>query len=182
MDHKISSIKSGMNDDGYVLVLALVMLAFLSIIGVAALNTTDVEMQIAANDKLEKEIFYGTESGCRRGGQWIRNIQTSQVEDYADDTLIDAYIAAASFDSSLQVRQVDEDDEANLGDDDYRVKYRYDIKESETVGGTRLDCQPIEGNNPNMLECYYDVSCATTTGLGGSRAIDIRIDKPTDFN
>lgn len=170
------------NQQGFILVLSLVMLAVLSVIGIAALNTTDVELQIAGNDKAEKVVFYSAESGCRRGGQWLRNLQMVIVDDYVDSDLMSAYLTDQNFNSSLDVHDISPTEESNLGDADYAAKYVYGIKESEASPGTRLECRPIPGNNPNILECFYDVSCTTTTSYGASKAIDIRVAKPTDFN
>ncbi|MBW1981381.1 MAG: hypothetical protein JRJ12_09160 [Deltaproteobacteria bacterium] len=47
---------------GMVLVLALLMLAAISIIGIAALNTSDTEMKIAQNEKQLARQFYDAES------------------------------------------------------------------------------------------------------------------------
>lgn len=170
------------NENGFVLVLCLVMLTILSVIGIAALNTTDVELQIAGNDKVEKQVFYGAESGCRRGGQWLRNLQMVVVDDYVDSNLMNAYITSQNFNAAMGIHDITETEETNLGDDTYAAKYIYGVKESEAAPGTRLECRPIPGNNPNILECLYDVSCTTTTSYGGSRSIDIRVAKPTDFN
>lgn len=170
------------NQDGFVLVLSLIMLAVLSVIGIAALNTTDVELQIAGNDKAEKVVFYGAESGCRRGGQWLRNLQMVIVDDYVDSDLMTDYLAAQNFNASMDVHDISPTEESNLGDANYAAKYIYGIQESEAAPGTRFECRPIPGNNPNILECLYDVSCTTTTSYGGSKAIDIRVAKPTDFN
>ncbi|WP_136808417.1 pilus assembly PilX family protein [Desulfosediminicola flagellatus] len=170
------------NQDGFVLVLSLIMLAVLSVIGIAALNTTDVELQIAGNDKAEKVVFYGAESGCRRGGQWLRNLQMVIVDDYVDSDLMTDYLAAQNFNASMDVHDISTTEESNLGDANYAAKYIYGIKESEASPGTRLDCRPIPGSGPDFLVCLYDVSCTTTTSYGGSKAIDIRVAKPTHFN
>ncbi len=50
-------------DNGFVLVVALVMLLVLSLIGIFALNTTDFELQISGNDKVAKESFYEADGG-----------------------------------------------------------------------------------------------------------------------
>lgn len=170
------------NQHGYVLILSMVMLIILSLIGIFALNTTDIELRISGNERQEKQIFYGTESGCRRGGQWLRNLQLSVVDDYVDTDLFSTYLAKQDFSSAMKIRDITKNEEANLGDAHYPVKYEYDIAESESTPGTRLDCQPIPGNNPGILNCFYDVACDTATISGGARVIAIRVHKPTDFN
>ena len=169
------------NQEGFVLVLSVVMLAILSVIGIAALNTTDIELKISGNDKAEKEVFYGAESGCRRGGQWLRNLQMVVLDEYVDDDLMTSYITAQDFNAAMDVHDISAGEETNLGAS-YKANYLYGIKESESAPGTRIECRPIPGNNPNILECLYDVSCETATSYGGAKNIDIRVAKPTDFN
>ena len=51
------------NEQGFVLITSLMMLTVLMIIGIAATNTTDVELQIAGNDKADKMTFYAADAG-----------------------------------------------------------------------------------------------------------------------
>lgn len=51
------------NEDGFVLITAMVMLVILTLLGTFALNTTIFELQIAGNDRVHKETFYKAESG-----------------------------------------------------------------------------------------------------------------------
>lgn len=174
--------KKKVGEEGFVLVVALMILVVLSVLGIAGLNSTDMEMQISASDKIEKQVFYGTESGCMRGGQWLRNLQLQPLVDYADDDLVSAYVSANDFTTGMTIHDIAEDEESNLGGAHYPVKYVYGIGEAEDESGLRLSCEPIPGNNPNILRCYYEVSCSSIATSGGNRALDIRVAKPTDFN
>ena len=51
------------NEEGYVLVTALIMLLLLTMIGLAANLTTTTELQIAGNDKVHKQTFYDADGG-----------------------------------------------------------------------------------------------------------------------
>ena len=51
------------NEQGFVLVLAIFMLTICSIIGIAAMNTSITEIDIAGNEKVHKETSYQTEAG-----------------------------------------------------------------------------------------------------------------------
>lgn len=51
------------NEDGSVLVLALVMLVLLTLLGIAVTTTSIIELQIANNDRLHKTAFYTAEAG-----------------------------------------------------------------------------------------------------------------------
>lgn len=59
------------NEEGFVLVIALVMLVLLSLLGIFALNTTDVELQIAGNDKASKMTFYKADGGVQAASELL---------------------------------------------------------------------------------------------------------------
>lgn len=57
-----------MNDDkGFVLITALLIMVVLTIIGIAATTNTSLELQIAGNDKVHKQAFYGAEGAAILG-------------------------------------------------------------------------------------------------------------------
>lgn len=55
------------NEDGFVLIVALMMLVILTLLGTFALNTTNFELQIAGNDKVAKQTFYKADGGTQAG-------------------------------------------------------------------------------------------------------------------
>ncbi len=58
------------NEEGSVMVVALILLVFLTIIGISASTTAGIEIRIAGNDKAQKVAFYAAESA--RGFASIR--------------------------------------------------------------------------------------------------------------
>ncbi len=52
------------NENGFVLVASLLILLILLIIGVAATNTSTIELQIAANEKIHQQTFYQADGGA----------------------------------------------------------------------------------------------------------------------
>ena len=54
-------------EGGFVLVVAMVVLVLLTIIGISATNMTNVELQIAGNDKVHKTTFYRADGGTEIG-------------------------------------------------------------------------------------------------------------------
>jgi hypothetical protein len=52
---------------GFVLIVSLVVLLLLTIIGISATNLTNVELQIAGNDKVHKDTFYRADAGTELG-------------------------------------------------------------------------------------------------------------------
>ncbi|MCP4413688.1 MAG: hypothetical protein GY808_14100 [Gammaproteobacteria bacterium] len=59
------------NENGSALILAVLMLAILTIIGVSSLTTSTVEIQIAGNDKVHKTSFYAADGGTEIGREMI---------------------------------------------------------------------------------------------------------------
>jgi len=55
------------NRDGFVLVAALIFLVILTVMGMSASSSMQVEMMISKNDRLAKEAFYGAEGGLDIG-------------------------------------------------------------------------------------------------------------------
>jgi hypothetical protein len=55
--------KTGAGEEGFILVLALFMLTICTIIGMAAMMTSTMEIDIAGNGKVSKETFYQAETG-----------------------------------------------------------------------------------------------------------------------
>ncbi len=55
-------VRSGKNEDGSVMVVAILILALLTIIGIAAMSTTNVELKISGNEKSYKMALYAAEA------------------------------------------------------------------------------------------------------------------------
>ena len=51
------------NEKGFILVTAMVVLLLLVLIGIGAMRTSSIEVLIAGNDKFHKEAFYSADSG-----------------------------------------------------------------------------------------------------------------------
>ena len=65
------SVMPGMNtlknEEGFVLVAALMILTILVIVGITATNTSNLEMQIAGNERFAKQAFYEADGGTEAG-------------------------------------------------------------------------------------------------------------------
>lgn len=78
------------NEKGMVLVLAIFMLALLSMIGLSSMMTSTTDINIAGNDKFSKIVYYQTESGLTVGGEAARlfyypDNNTTLEEGFLDD-------------------------------------------------------------------------------------------------
>ncbi|MEA3359636.1 MAG: pilus assembly PilX N-terminal domain-containing protein [Thermodesulfobacteriota bacterium] len=59
------------NEQGSVLVLSILILALLSLVGIAAITTSTIENKIAGNEKFYKIAFYEAEGGTELGAELI---------------------------------------------------------------------------------------------------------------
>ena len=70
---KITSITN--NQQGSVIIMAVIILALLSIIGIAATNTSTTEMKITTNGLLHNMAFYTADSGIAAGRAALNNLK-----------------------------------------------------------------------------------------------------------
>ncbi len=95
------------NEKGFVLVISLLILLILVIVGIAALNTTTIELQIAGNDKVHKQTFYAAEAGAELGvevmEQSLRNCQDGFTVDGTDSSSV----KFADLDGTIRVFERD---------------------------------------------------------------------------
>ncbi len=61
--HKIISILK--NENGSIIALSAILLSMLAVIGIASINTTSVELQIAGNERAFKESLYNADGAIR---------------------------------------------------------------------------------------------------------------------
>jgi hypothetical protein len=59
------------NEQGSVIVLVMMILVILTIIGIAATNTSNIEELIASNEKLYKAVFYAAEGGTEIAAEML---------------------------------------------------------------------------------------------------------------
>lgn len=62
------------NEDGTVLIIALMMLVMLTVIGISASSISNIEIQIAGNDKFYKTAFYAADGGSEMGAELVEKI------------------------------------------------------------------------------------------------------------
>lgn len=62
-------VKNMRDEEGFVLVAALLIMLVLTIIGLATTTNTSIELQIAGNDKVYKKTFYEAEAGAMLGAE-----------------------------------------------------------------------------------------------------------------
>ena len=85
------------NEKGFVLIASMLMLMVLTIIGVAATNTTTIELKIAGNDRIANEDFYDQEASLLNGKISYRDWLTTAYLTNAETT---AFFPAAGTDAN----------------------------------------------------------------------------------
>ena len=76
------------NEDGSIMVIALLIMAVLTILGISAIDTSNVEIQIAGNDRIYKDNFYKAEAASVAAAQTLENMSAGQLGDISDETWI----------------------------------------------------------------------------------------------
>jgi hypothetical protein len=95
--------KTMKNEKGMVLVLAIFMLALLSMIGLSSMMTSTTDITIAGNEKFSKIVYYQAESGLTVGGEVARlnyyaKRDFTTVEDIIDGKKPNIVLKIAGFD------------------------------------------------------------------------------------
>jgi Tfp pilus assembly protein PilX len=68
-----SALKLINNDRGSVIVVALLLLVFLTIIGITATSNSVIESNITRNSQIYKRDFYAADSGWRHSAMWLQD-------------------------------------------------------------------------------------------------------------
>lgn len=67
------------NEQGTVLILALLMLVMLTVIGISASTISSIELQVAGNEKFYKVAFFAADGGTEAGAELLeQNIEVRQ--------------------------------------------------------------------------------------------------------
>ena len=67
-------LQSADNERGSVLVISMLILVMLTVVGFAAMNTSNIEQMISGNERTYKENFYRAEAANMAGGQRYDNL------------------------------------------------------------------------------------------------------------
>jgi Tfp pilus assembly protein PilX len=158
----VNRLQNTLHDDrGTVLVVVVVTLVVLTLIGIAALRTSDTEMQVSANQKLIAAQFYAAEAGLvdtmEKWTAWMNNdFLTAPVEQAFVQRDIDID-GDDTIDSTVEIRCIQDVNAVVAAGNDlpvqthtgpppvgsgYSSKYfevrRYGITATSTDGNTRL--------------------------------------------
>ena len=80
------------NESGSVLVIALLMLVFLTLLGIASTTTTSIELQIAQNERVYQNHFNAAEAAALHAVQWMDNADSNTLKDYDNVDFLNNYL------------------------------------------------------------------------------------------
>ena len=61
------------NENGSIIVVALLLLVFLTVIGISATSNSRMELNVTRNSQIYKRDFYAADSGWRHGAMWLES-------------------------------------------------------------------------------------------------------------
>lgn len=100
------------NEEGYIMVATMLILVLLTIIGVAATNTSNVEVQISSNTKKDSENFYVAESALvtavENTGAWLTTTFLGTSVTSANYTGNIDYDNDGNFDALIEIRCIEQ--------------------------------------------------------------------------
>ena len=158
-------INHAKNEDGSVLIVALLILVFLTIIGISATTTTNIEIQIAGNEKFHKIAFYHADSGVYTIPKTISTCIDSGAEINIGSGTTEPNIEYTTGSSStLFYRQVMYPDEYDGGTKDIQF----------TLGGFNVDVDVRRDRAENLAGGAVEFATGAEgigAGSGGGVAI-----------
>jgi hypothetical protein len=184
-------------EEGSVLVVALLILVLLTLIGISATRTGEIEVQISGNEKTYKTAFYAAEAGIEVGravlndlkvadaGSWDnllsgtqftwegQNVTSVASGDPAGDMIIDAVIDAGGGRNvgeasyNLQVRDNDDLD----GNDDVDTDNIIILTSTGSYGNGQAQIQAIvryTGGGDQYAQEHYDTDSSGRASREGT--------------
>ena len=158
------------NEQGFVLIASLMMLMVLMIIGIAATNTTTIELQISGNDKVQKMNFYVAESGWQLGVTWLDGlvVAPSRVNSSIVDVNNSSYSLIRNYgnggNNALNNGFVSGTEDGTLTNQNIPYWYRVN-----SVGNKK-----ISGSGGK----YRNYAYLITSVADGQQAVEVRVEKP----
>jgi hypothetical protein len=179
------------NEQGFVLVLALFMLVVCTIIGIAAMNTSVTEIDIAGNEKVHKETSYQTEAGYAAPvaalyeknayGAWADNEKFADLGSNEYVEILDgAFLLEGRDDSPLYSGKWDKNNQAIDNVDDspdisIRIKNKFnldmDVDKVDVryiAGGGVEFASGAEGAGVGTHRIIYNIDCIGTVSAWDS--------------
>ena len=148
------------NEEGSIIVIGMIVLVLLTMFGLSSVTTSNIEMQIAANERMHKKAFYVAESGWQLAVGWIDDQYPLPVT----DSLIDLTAAAGTVSYS-----------SNSGTPTSNIAWDKDNSVSAEIDF--VTARQAEGYSAGFYRYTYDIK-ATASGPRDTEArIEVRAGK-----
>ncbi|UCG66627.1 MAG: pilus assembly PilX N-terminal domain-containing protein [Deltaproteobacteria bacterium] len=148
------------DEEGSILVIGLIMLAFLTILGIAATRTSQIEIQVAGNDEYHKIAFYSSDSGIYTTPKLISaaidngTVQNVDSGSYTpnDGSFYREVLGFDAWDSATDIQFI-------MGDFDANVDVNRTGQQSLPGGGTEFasGAEGIGVGSAGGVAIFYDV-------------------------
>ena len=125
-------------DDGSIVVVALIMLALLSIIGIAATNTSNTEVKISTNEQLYKIVFFGADTGIEVGRQILNDIKIANAGNWDNILAGTAFTWQDSDGNDVNVSTLDQLVDATWNRNVGMATYTLQVIDNDDLDGNPL--------------------------------------------
>ena len=168
------SIFSFRNEDGSTLIIAVLILLLGTLIGIFAINTSTIEIQISGNDKFHKIAFYGADSGVYTVPKLISPIIDVKGDAYplssafklSDTSATDAFYKKLAFGKTPYPCI-----EFDVGNDNHVVKVIVEkLRSTNLVGGGAEFAAASEGAGVGGLKGIFYGLDSVCTRLQNTRS------------
>ena len=154
LEKKTQSMHLPFNEDGSVLIVALIMLVLITLMGVSATTTTDIEIQIAGNDMIYKKNIYAAEGAAMEAVHILKDsdLETTTINwlTTVEDSITDAEVRDDTrWDEAFSGDLTDVGDSSTSPNSNYLAIFdgMDEVQESLDVEKTRIFQYSIYGRS-----------------------------------
>jgi hypothetical protein len=181
MNQMLNSTK---NEQGSVLVVALVMLVLLTLIGISVTTTSDIDIQIAKNEQQYVKEFYVADSAWRQGIEWLdsQSLNPPLINTglFLDGTAGDALnVRNYGGDSDPNNSFEDNTEDGTLDVGTRQIDYWYKIAYPDQAAMSGTPASSLTGAERVMASGFirYDFVITASTGPENPQIITVNVSK-----
>ena len=154
------------NENGSVIVVAVMILAVLMIIGISSSNTSKTEVQIATSGQRYQLDFYVADSGWKDAGMWLENQPgPPSLANTTGDNIVKNFGFGTAADADTSDLSVLTPDDNGFGQ--YSIPYWYEIEHEPALTAV------VPGSGNNFRRHFYDV----TSNANQTQVIEVWVSK-----
>jgi Tfp pilus assembly protein PilX len=154
------------NENGSVILVAIMILAVLMILAISSSNTSTTEVQIATSGQRHQLDFYVADSGWKDAGMWLENQPgPPALANTAGPPIVKNFGAGTASDADTSDLSVLTPDENAFGQ--YSIPYWYEIEHNPAL------TEVVPGSGNNFRRYFYNV----TSNANQTQVIDVWISK-----